>query len=129
MGFPDGGRMGCQSLVQTAGFPYTVITHAHARAHTHTHPHTGCGYCSLFIHTAFTCCHAACKLTNPELSSGRDTKPQLLDEGTLGAMNVRQKCDFNISLFRQRDNMLARPGHRDLLLHVYGPDGWINATL
>lgn len=33
MGFPDGGRTGCQSLVQTAGFPYTVITHARARVH------------------------------------------------------------------------------------------------
>lgn len=39
MGFPDGGRMGCQSLVQTAGFPYTVITHARARVHSR-HIHT-----------------------------------------------------------------------------------------
>lgn len=73
----------------------------------HTHPHTGRGYCSPFIHTVFTCCHAACKLTNPEPSSERKTEPQLLDGETLGAMNV-----WTFPLFGQRGNMLVRPGLR-----------------
>lgn len=86
MGFPDGGRIGCQSLVHTAGFQCTVITHARTRAHRRRiHTHTG--YCSLFSHTVFTYCHTACKLTDPELSSERNKKKKkqgLLNEETPG---------------------------------------------
>lgn len=68
----------------------------------HTHPHTGCGYCSLFIHTVFTCCHAACKLTNPEPSSQEKTKPQLLNGETLGAMKGHLKCEFYVFTWLQQ---------------------------
>lgn len=86
MGFPDGGRRGCQSLVQTAGFPYTVITHARARVHSrhmHTPTQAAATVAYLFTLRSRAVTPRANELT-PEPSSERKSKAAAPRRGNSG---------------------------------------------